>query len=195
MTAISRDRIVVPSLALAAAFGTAVVYVAHVRSEPPGKTIAATVGLAIAVPGSGARIKGFAAFANAQAKLIDVTNPLAALPAPPDNDQSEPVFDIARIERTGDAVIAGRAAPGAIVELLLNGERKDRAVANQSGHFVMVPPKLPPGDYGLMLRSRRPDGRQATSKQSVMVAVDEVESSSGAGRSRADVSPRIRSGP
>jgi nucleoid-associated protein YgaU len=98
-----------------------------------------------------------------------------------------PVFDIARIERTGDAVIAGRAAPGAIVELLRNGERHDRAVADQSGQFVMVPPRLPPGDYELTLRSRQPDGKQATSKQSVVVALAEVESSPGAVRSRAEV--------
>jgi nucleoid-associated protein YgaU len=98
-----------------------------------------------------------------------------------------PVFDIARIERTGDAVIAGRAAPGAIVELLRNGERHDRTVADQSGQFVMVPPRLPSGDYELTLRSRQPDGKQATSKQSVVVALNEVESSSGAVRSPAEV--------
>jgi nucleoid-associated protein YgaU len=98
-----------------------------------------------------------------------------------------PVFDIARIERTGDAVIAGRAAPGAIVELLRNGDGHDRVVADQSGQFVVVPPRLPPGNYELTLRSRQPDGKQATSKQSVVVALDEVVASSGAGRSRAEV--------
>jgi nucleoid-associated protein YgaU len=105
----------------------------------------------------------------------------------PDTDESVPVFDIARIERTGDAVIAGRAAPGAIVELLRDGERHDRAVADQSGQFVMVPPRLPAGDYELTLRSRQPDGKRATSKQSVVVALAKLESSSGAVRSRAEV--------
>ncbi len=51
----------------------------------------------------------------------------------------------------------------------------------------MVPPRLPPGDYELTLRSRQPDGKQATSKQSVVVALAEVESSSSAVRSRAGV--------
>jgi hypothetical protein len=105
----------------------------------------------------------------------------------PDTDESVPVFDIARIERTGDAVIAGRAAPGAIVELLRDGERHDRAVADQSGQFVMVPPRLPAGDYELTLRSRQPDGKRATSKQSVVVALAKLESSSDAVRSRAEV--------
>jgi hypothetical protein len=191
----ARDQIVMPSLALVAAIGTALVYVAHVRSEPSAKTKTATVRLAIAPPESGARIEGLAAFANAQAKLDDVATPLAVSPGSPDSDESGPIFDIARIERTGDAVIAGRAAPGAIVELLLNGERQDESVANQSGQFVMVPSQLPSGDYELTLRSRQPDGRQATSKQSVVVAVDEVGSSSGAVRSPTEVPPRIRGSP
>ena len=37
----------------------------------------------------------------------------------------------------------------------------------------MVPPRLPPGDYELTLRSRQPDGTQATSKQSVVVALQQ----------------------
>ena len=106
---------------------------------------------------------------------------------PPVTDESVPVFDIARIERTGDAVVAGRAAPGAIVELLRNGERLDGATADQSGQFVMVPPRLPLGDYELTLRSRLPDGTMATSKQGVVVALAETESSSGVNRSRAEV--------
>ena len=97
-----------------------------------------------------------------------------------------PVFDIARIERTGDAVIAGTAAPGATVELLRSGEPYDRAVADESGQFVMVPPRLPPGDYDLTLRSREPGGTQAISKQSVAVALDDVEPSFGADGSRAE---------
>jgi hypothetical protein len=92
----------------------------------------------------------------------------AALPVPhrsPDiGDAFTPAFDIVRIEPGGDAVIAGRAAPAATVELMLNGEFHDRAVTDHSGQFVMVPPRLPPGDYELTLRSRQPDGKQATSK-------------------------------
>jgi hypothetical protein len=86
-------------------------------------------------------------------------------------DEFTPVFDIARIDPTGDAVIAGRAAPSASVELLRNGYVHDRAVADRSGQFVMVPPRLPPGDYELTLRSRQPDGKEATSKRSVVVTL------------------------
>jgi nucleoid-associated protein YgaU len=76
---------------------------------------------------------------------------------------------------------------------LRNGERHDQAVADQSGQFVMVPPRLPPGDYELTLRSRQPDGKQATSKQSVVVALAELESNSGAVRSRAEVPQAVGS--
>src|SRR5229473_2844092 len=188
MTATSIGRIVVPSLALIAAFGAAlVVGITHVRREPPVETRAATAAPAVSAPASDARDEGSVALATAQAEANAVESALAISPRLADTDESLPAFDIARIERTGDAVIAGRAAPGAIVELLRNGERHDRAVADQSGQFVMVPPRLPHGDYELTLRSRQPDGKQATSKQSVVVALTEVESSSSVVRSRAEV--------
>jgi nucleoid-associated protein YgaU len=188
MTVTSVSRIVVPSLALVAACGAALVFgFTHLRREPPVETRAATAAPAFSPPASGARDEGSAALATAQAEANAAAAALAVSPRSPDTDEFVPVFDIARIERTGDAVIAGRAAPGAIVELLRNGDVHDRVVADQSGQFVMVPPRLPPGDYELTLRSRQPDGKQATSKQSVVVALDEVESSSGAVRSRAEV--------
>jgi hypothetical protein len=86
-------------------------------------------------------------------------------------DAFMPVFDIVRVEPAGDAVIAGRAAPAATVELLRNGEFYDRAIADHSGQFVMVPPRLLPGDNELTLRSRQPDGNQATSKQIAVVVL------------------------
>ena len=188
MTATSIERIVVPSLALVAACGAALVFgIMHVQREQPIETTAATATPAAAPPVSGTRDEGSAALATAQAEANMVAAGLGVSPRSPNADESVPVFDIARIERTGDAVIAGRAAPGAIVELLRNGEGHDRVVADQSGQFVVVPPRLPPGNYELTLRSRQPDGKQVTSKQSVAVALDEVMASSGAVRSRAEV--------
>jgi nucleoid-associated protein YgaU len=183
MTAPSMGRIVVPVLALvAAACGAALVFgVTHVGRGPSVETRAATAAPAMSPLALGAGNEGSAALAAAQAEASAVAAGLATPPrSPPDADESVPIFDIARIERTGDAVIAGRAAPGSTVELLRNGERHDRAVVNQSGQFVMVPPRLPAGNYELTLRSRQPDGKEATSKQSVVVALDDATSSSGA---------------
>src|SRR6266853_24416 len=145
------------------------------RISPGGAdepTIWPTVAPAVSPPASGARDEGSAALAAAQAETNAVAAAPAISPRSPDTDESVPVFDIARIERTGDAVIAGKAAPGAIVELLRNGEFHDRAVADQSGQFVMVPPRLPSGTYDLTLRAQQPDGKQARSKQSVAVALE-----------------------
>src|SRR5712671_534527 len=173
MTATSMSRMVVPFMAFVAACGMALVLaIQHVRREPPVDTKAATAAPAVSKPASGARDQGPAALAAAQAKADALAAALAGSPVPPDSGDGVPAFDIARIEPTGEAVIAGRATPGATVELLRNGELHDRAVADQSGQFAMVPPRLPPGTYDLTLRSRQPDGRQATSKQSVAVALE-----------------------
>jgi nucleoid-associated protein YgaU len=58
------------------------------------------------------------------------------------------------------------------VELLRNGEVHDHVVADQSGQFVMIAPRLPSGTYDLTLRARQADGKQVTSKQSVAVALE-----------------------
>jgi len=131
----------------------------------------------VSSPAPSAPDQNSAALAAAQAEASAVASELAVSPRSPVTDNSAPAFDIARIERTGEAVIAGRAAPGAMVELMRNGERLDGAVADASGQFVMVPPRLPSGDYELTLRSRLPDGTLATSKQGVVVALAEAESS------------------
>jgi hypothetical protein len=151
MTATSIDQLAVSGLALVAACGAALVFgMPHIPREPPAETRAATTAALAASPSaSGARNDSPESSA----------------------DELKPVFDVARVEGSGDAVIAGRAAPAAIVELLRNGELQDRAVADQSGQFVMVPPRLPLGDFELTLRSRQPDGKQAASKQSVAVAL------------------------
>jgi len=148
MAATSMGRVIFLSLALVAVCGAALVFgITHTQREPPveAKVEARTViaAPAIAPPTPGARDEGSAALATAQTEANAVTGALAEPPRPPDTDKSAPAFDIARIDRTGDAVIAGRAAPGAIVELLRNGEPHDRAVADQSGQFIMAPSRLP----------------------------------------------------
>jgi nucleoid-associated protein YgaU len=97
----------------------------------------------------------------------------ALIGSPPSPESGNvPTFDVASIEPTGEAVIAGRAAPGATVELLRNGEVHDRVVADKSGQFVIVPPKLPPGTYDLTLRSKAADGTVTTSRQRVTAALE-----------------------
>ncbi len=164
---------IVPVVAVVAASGIALAFAIHlIRREPLVDTKAAASAPAIAQPASAARDQGPAALAKVQAEANAVVTALAGSPPPQGRGDGVPTFDIARIEPTGETVIAGRAAPGATVELLRNGEVHDRAVADQSGQFAMVPPLLPPGTYDLTLRARQPDGKQSTSKQSVAVAFE-----------------------
>jgi nucleoid-associated protein YgaU len=164
---------------LVALAGTALVFgITHLRHEPLVEVkamAAAPAALPSASPASSrAEAPALPALTAALAETGTVTAALSAPPAAPGGAaERAPVFDVARIESSGEAVIAGRAAPGASVELLRNGEIHDRAVADRAGQFVMVPPRLPAGDYELTLRSKEPDGRQATSKDGVSVALHE----------------------
>ena len=170
MTAISANRLIIPLVALVAACGVALAFaIQHVRREPAVDTRAAMPAPTISKP---VPEQGPAPLATVQTEANAVVNALIGPPPAPESNDGVPSFDVARIEPTGEAVIAGRAAPGATVELLRNGEPHDRAVADQSGQFVMIAPRLPSGTYDLTLRSRQPDGKQATSKQSVAVALE-----------------------
>lgn len=190
MTATSIGRILVPFVALAAI--ALVVAVKDVPREPAVEASLAPTASTPSYPASGAPIESSPALTATETQTAAGAAASAVSPASPVTDpvtdKSVPVFDIARIEPTGDAVIAGRADPGAIVDLLRSGERLDRTVADSSGQFVMAP-LLPPGSYELTLTARSLDGTLATSKQGVAVALDEVRSDSGAARSRADAPP------
>jgi nucleoid-associated protein YgaU len=157
------------------------------RRESPAETNTATAAPVVSPPASGSRDAAPAVLAMAQTEANALATIVAAPPRPADTRESAPAFDIARIERNGEAVIAGRAAPGATVELLRDGERHDQAIADQSGEFVMAPPRLPPGNYTLTLRSKLPDGTLATSRQEVAVALDPVESSPAALQTHAEL--------
>ena len=50
----------------------------------------------------------------------------------------KPAFDVVTVEPTGEAVIAGRAAPNAKVELRDAGKTVAEATADASGQFVMI---------------------------------------------------------
>jgi nucleoid-associated protein YgaU len=169
MTATSASRTIIFSVALVAVSGVALAFaILQARREPPAEASAA----AISKPTPDAQERSPAQLATAKAEANAIVGALVGSPPPPENSDGVPTFDVARIEPTGEAVIAGRAAPGATVELLRNGEVHDHAVADQSGQFVIVPPPLPSGTYDLTLRSRQPDGKQTTSKQNVTVALE-----------------------
>lgn len=140
------------------------------------------------------------ALASVQKQANDLAAALGPSPKPGLPDDGMPSFDVVSVEPNGAAVVAGRAAPGATVELLRNGEPHDRVVADASGQFAMIPPPLPPGTYDLTLRARQADGKEVASKQSVAVVLDpNAQRASGERPMVALMSPdkptRVLSGP
>jgi len=188
MTPVSIVKIVASASMLVAACSAALVF--SVKREERLETVTATT--SPSQPAPSVRNEGSAALAAAETKAAAPLAELAGQPGGLATDQSVPSFDVARIEGA-DAVIAGRAAPGAIVDLLRGGERLDRAVADASGQFVMAPSHLPAGSYELTLNARLPDGTVTSSKRGVKVTVNDVGASSRALQSRAEYIPESAS--
>ncbi len=174
MIATSMGRMAVPLAAFVAAAGVALVVANRpIADRPPAETKTAAATSVVEAPPPSTREPAPSALAAVQQQAKDLAGALGETSPPPASAaDSAPEFDIVRVERTGEAVVAGRAAPGATVELLRNGEPFDRAVAGQSGQFAMVPPALPPGTYSLTLRARGADGKEVFSNQSVAVALE-----------------------
>ena len=91
--------------------------------------------------------------------------PVAAKPVAP-----APSFDIVRVAPTGDAVLAGRAAPGAEVTVTADGKDIGHATADSSGQWVLTPSAaLPTGGHELRITSQTSDGAKQTSEAPVVV--------------------------
>ncbi|UVF18162.1 LysM peptidoglycan-binding domain-containing protein [Microvirga terrae] len=104
--------------------------------------------------------------------------PAASSEAPaakPKDTPIAPSFDLVRVEPDGESVIAGRAAPGATIELLRGDQVHARAAADASGLFAIVPPPLPPGSHLVALQSIAPDGTRQRSAQSVTVVISDAK--------------------
>lgn len=84
----------------------------------------------------------------------------------------KPVFDVVRINPDGDAVIAGRAAPGAKVHIFDGGKEIGSVTADPRGEWVFLPTEpLPEGERELALSADNPDGTMAESDNVVVLAV------------------------
>lgn len=97
-----------------------------------------------------------------------------AAPAAPVGETVVPVFDLVRVEPTGDAVIAGRSDPEAKVEILSGKDVVAGGKANDTGSWAIVlTDPLKPGAHDLSVRATDKDGKVASSDQSVAVSVPE----------------------
>jgi nucleoid-associated protein YgaU len=116
-------------------------------------------------------------FANLPPELLSgpataTAEPPPAIPAHKPANPAAPSFDVVRIGPRGDAVIAGRAAPGAEV-VVRDGEVEiARVRADQQGNFVALPNlPLAPGGRELTLAARNGGGDEIKGDASVLFEV------------------------
>lgn len=90
---------------------------------------------------------------------------------------AKPSFDVARFEPTGDGVLAGLAEPGAVVELLANGEPISSTTANEVGEWVIILDKpLEAGNHDLSVRAAVDGGEPILSEEFIAVVVPDAPS-------------------
>lgn len=83
-----------------------------------------------------------------------------------------PSFDVVRINPNGDAVIAGRAAPGAKITLLDDGQPIGEAMADDRGDWVLLPnSSVAPGEHKFTLKMDREGAAPLLSERMVIVVV------------------------
>lgn len=87
-----------------------------------------------------------------------------------------PVFDVLRVEPDGSVLVAGKASPGAEVEVLSGEAVLGKAAAGPAGDFVvLLDEMLKPGDYRLALRATSPEGETVLSDGTAIVSIPEAK--------------------
>jgi len=102
-----------------------------------------------------------------------------APPGPADNTPpaipagvAAPEFDVVRVDAGGNAVIAGRAAPGSVVTVRSGNSLIGTVTADESGAFALAPDNpLPAGAQQLTLSETLPGGQVVTGQSSASVDV------------------------
>jgi len=117
------------------------------------------------------------------ARLPKPEPPVAALPASPASvaptppaaapAATIPSFDIVKVDPSGHAVIAGRAAPGAKVTVLDGDKPLGEVTADDRGEWVLVPANpMTPGERRLTLEATDPaTGVKTKSSDTVALAI------------------------
>ena len=104
-------------------------------------------------------------------------------------DGPRPQFDIVRVEPSGEAVIAGHAAPKAKIAVTDHGAIVAEADADETGQFVVLPPAFKPGGHALGLTARVGEGAPVQSPGVVGVDVPEPTQAAAASKAAAPAAP------
>ncbi len=108
---------------------------------------------------------GTSGSAGGQTQTASTSPAPATLPA-----TTIPSFDVVRVNPNGDTVVAGRAAPGAEVTLLDNGQSIGTATADARGEWVLLPNgAMQPGQHSLTLRAEIDDAAPQESDHAVII--------------------------
>ena len=118
-------------------------------------------------------------------KIIDTPQQESTVSGPTDNQQPAPdkpaepalpSFDIVRVDRTGYAVIAGRAKPGSEVTIYANDDELAKTPAEADGSWVIATDTpLDAGPVELSLSMRTADGAVIRSEDTIVIYVPERE--------------------
>lgn len=93
----------------------------------------------------------------------------------------QPSFDVVRVETSGDAVMAGRAEPGATVSIMTRNGVLAETTADERGEWVVVLEEpLPPGSHEIWLEATGEDGSAQGSGQAVVMTVPGGEDATAA---------------
>ncbi len=91
------------------------------------------------------------------------SGPMAQAPAGPE-------FDVVRVDPQGNAVLAGRAVPGAVVTITDNGKPLGTVTADAQGAFVLLPGSpLQPGSHDITMSETLPNGTVLSGSQTASV--------------------------
>src|SRR5581483_7993739 len=108
----------------------------------------------------------------AQPANTQVASAAPAQQNPPPAPAVKPSFDVVRVNPNGDAVVAGRASPGAKITLLDNGQPVGSATADDRGEWVLLPDSaVDPGQHKFSLKAEGDDGASQESEKEVIVVV------------------------
>ena len=92
------------------------------------------------------------------------------------SEPSLPAFDLVRVDRSGDMVISGRAAPSAKVTIYANDEELASTTAIENGDWtVYTETRLDAGPVELSLSMTTTDGLTIRSEETIVIYVPERE--------------------
>ncbi|AVO36382.1 LysM peptidoglycan-binding domain-containing protein [Pukyongiella litopenaei] len=109
----------------------------------------------------------------AEVAVMDAPTPQPAPVAAPPADAPAPVLpsiDLARVDDSGMVVVAGRAAPGSRVTVLLDGRAGAVQEADAGGAFASIIAMEPGDDPVVLTLSAEADGAVAASEDQVILA-------------------------